>query len=47
MRFVKNEWVPGGRAVFEKFPGYMPRQEPSSWLAGGKRMINCGMSGLK
>jgi peptide/nickel transport system substrate-binding protein len=39
MRFVKNEWVPGGRAVFEKFPGYMPRQEPSSWLAGGKRMM--------
>src|ERR1700674_1491322 len=21
MRFVKNEWVPGARAVFEKFPG--------------------------
>jgi peptide/nickel transport system substrate-binding protein len=39
MRFVKNEWVPGAKAVFEKFPGYMPRQEPNSWLAGGKRML--------
>jgi peptide/nickel transport system substrate-binding protein len=39
MRFVKNEWVPGARAVFEKFPGYVPRQEPASWLAGGKRML--------
>jgi peptide/nickel transport system substrate-binding protein len=39
MRFVKNEWVPGARAVFEKFPDYVPRQEPASWLAGGKRML--------
>jgi peptide/nickel transport system substrate-binding protein len=39
MRFVKNEWVPGGRAVFEKFTDYLPRQEPASWLAGGKRML--------
>jgi peptide/nickel transport system substrate-binding protein len=39
MRFVKNEWVPGAKAVFEKFPGYVPRQEPNSWLAGGKRML--------
>jgi peptide/nickel transport system substrate-binding protein len=39
MRFVKNEWVPGAKAVFEKFPGYVPRQEPGSWLAGGKRMM--------
>src|SRR5262245_5393075 len=22
MRFVKDEWVPGARATFEKFPGY-------------------------
>ena len=27
MRFVKNEWLPGARAVFEKFPNYKPRQE--------------------
>ena len=38
MRFVQNEWVPGARAVFEKFPGYVPRAEASSWLAGGKRV---------
>jgi peptide/nickel transport system substrate-binding protein len=39
MRFVRNEWVPGGKAVFEKFADYVPRQEPHSWLAGGKRML--------
>jgi peptide/nickel transport system substrate-binding protein len=39
MKFVRNEWVPGARAVFEKFDGYVPRQEPASWLAGGKRML--------
>jgi peptide/nickel transport system substrate-binding protein len=39
MRFVRNEWVPGAKAVFEKFPGYVPRQEPASWLAGGKRIL--------
>jgi peptide/nickel transport system substrate-binding protein len=39
MRFVKNEWVPGARVVFDRFAGYVPRQEPNSWLAGGKRML--------
>jgi peptide/nickel transport system substrate-binding protein len=39
MRFVKDEWVPGAKAVFEKFANYVPRQEPVSWLAGGKRML--------
>jgi peptide/nickel transport system substrate-binding protein len=39
MRFVKSEWTPGAKAVFEKFPGYVPREEPASWLAGGKRML--------
>src|SRR5712692_1795525 len=39
MRFVRNEWVPGARAAFEKFADYAPRQEPSSWLAGGKHML--------
>ncbi|HEX9464020.1 MAG TPA: ABC transporter substrate-binding protein [Alphaproteobacteria bacterium] len=38
LRFVRDEWVPGARAVFEKFPGYAPRQEPASWLAGGKHI---------
>ncbi len=37
-RFVRNEWVPGAKAVFERFPDYLPRQEPASWLAGGKRI---------
>jgi peptide/nickel transport system substrate-binding protein len=40
MRFVKDEWVPGARAVFEKVDGYAPRQEPASWLAGGKRIAS-------
>jgi peptide/nickel transport system substrate-binding protein len=39
MRFVKSEWVPGAKAVFEKFSGYEPRQETTSWLSGGKRMM--------
>jgi peptide/nickel transport system substrate-binding protein len=39
MRFVRNEWVPGAKAVFEKFTSYVPRQEPASWLAGGKRIV--------
>jgi peptide/nickel transport system substrate-binding protein len=39
MRFVRNEWVPGARVVFEKFADYVPRPEPASWFAGGKRML--------
>jgi peptide/nickel transport system substrate-binding protein len=38
MRFVAGDWVPGARAAFEKFADYVPRPEPASWLAGGKRM---------
>ncbi|WP_040604653.1 ABC transporter substrate-binding protein [Sagittula stellata] len=38
MRFVADEWQVGAMAVFEKFDGYVPREEPSSWLAGGKVM---------
>jgi peptide/nickel transport system substrate-binding protein len=40
MRFLKSEWVPGAKAVFEKFPAYAPREEPVSWLAGGKRIVS-------
>src|SRR5262249_45683080 len=29
MRFVRDEWVPGARAVFERFADYAPRQEPN------------------
>src|SRR5215204_5199383 len=39
MKFAKSEWVPGAKAVFEKNPDYVPRDEPASWLAGGKRMM--------
>ena len=38
MRFARGEWVPGARAVFERFADYRPRDEAASWLAGGKRM---------
>jgi peptide/nickel transport system substrate-binding protein len=37
-RFRRDEWVPGSSAVFEKFDGYVPRDEPADWLAGGKRV---------
>jgi peptide/nickel transport system substrate-binding protein len=39
MRFVKGDWMPGAKAAFEKFDGYVPRQEPASWLAGGKNIV--------
>jgi peptide/nickel transport system substrate-binding protein len=39
MRFVRSEWNPGAKAVFEKFSDYVPRQEPASWLAGAKRVL--------
>ncbi len=39
MKFAKGEWVPGAKAVFEKFADYVPRSEPASWLAGGKKML--------
>ena len=35
-RFVKSEWVPGVKAVYEKFTDYVPRAEPPSQAAGGK-----------
>lgn len=37
-KFVKNEWVPGSKAVFERFADYVPRSEPASWMAGGKKV---------
>jgi peptide/nickel transport system substrate-binding protein len=39
MKFVRGDWVPGAKAAFEKFADYVPRQEPASWLAGGKVML--------
>jgi peptide/nickel transport system substrate-binding protein len=40
MRFLNEEWMPGARAAFEKFADYVPRSEPASWLAGGKRIVS-------
>jgi peptide/nickel transport system substrate-binding protein len=39
MKFAKADWVPGAKAVFEKFDGYVPRAEPASWMSGGKKML--------
>lgn len=39
MKFLRNEWVPGAKAVFEKFGDYVPRSEQANWLAGGKKML--------
>jgi peptide/nickel transport system substrate-binding protein len=39
MRFRKDLWVPGSKAVFERFEGYVPRAEAPDWMSGGKRMM--------
>jgi peptide/nickel transport system substrate-binding protein len=39
MRFVAAERISGARAVFERFADYLPRPEPASWLAGGRKML--------
>lgn len=35
-RFVKEEWVPGSKAVYVKNEDYQPRAEPANSAAGGK-----------
>ncbi len=35
-KFVKEEWVPGNKAVFVKNADYMPREEAPSFASGGK-----------
>jgi peptide/nickel transport system substrate-binding protein len=35
-KFVKEEWVPGSKAVFVKNTDYVPRNEPASLASGGK-----------
>ena len=35
-RFVAAEFQPGLKVVYEKNPDYVPRNEPPSWMAGGK-----------
>jgi peptide/nickel transport system substrate-binding protein len=36
LKFVKDEFVPGARVVYEKNKDYVPRQEPAEWTSGGK-----------
>lgn len=35
-RFLRDEWVPGSRAVYAKFDGYVPRSEEPEWTSGAK-----------
>ena len=35
-RYQADERVVGSRVVYRKFEGYVPRQEPGNWHAGGK-----------
>src|SRR5215475_10419153 len=35
-KFVKSEFQPGVKAVYEKNTDYVPRKEPPSWTSGGK-----------
>lgn len=38
-RFMRDQWVPGSFAAFERFTGYVPRAEPARGAAGGKRVL--------
>jgi len=35
-RFLPGEFVPGAHVAYERFKGYVPRQEPADWMVGGK-----------
>lgn len=35
-RFLKDEFVAGSSAAWQKFDGYVPRQEQADWSSGGK-----------
>jgi peptide/nickel transport system substrate-binding protein len=37
--FVREEWRPGNRVVYQRNPHYVPRSEPADYLAGGKRAL--------
>ncbi|HEV8438986.1 MAG TPA: ABC transporter substrate-binding protein [Methylomirabilota bacterium] len=37
-RFVKEEWQPGNQIVYARYADYVPRSEPPSGAAGGKRV---------
>ncbi|MBV8911852.1 MAG: ABC transporter substrate-binding protein [Acetobacteraceae bacterium] len=36
-RFLRDEWQPGALAAFARNDSYVPRQEPPSFVAGGKK----------
>lgn len=36
--FAANEWVPGAKTVYLRFKDYVPRTEPASYYAGGKKV---------
>jgi peptide/nickel transport system substrate-binding protein len=36
--FNRSEWTPGALATFKRFDAYVPRQEPPSFVAGGKQV---------
>lgn len=38
-RMLRDQWVAGVRVVYERNPGYVPRSEPASGIAGGKRVL--------
>ena len=35
-RFLKDEWISGSKAAWERFDGYVPRSGPADGLAGGR-----------
>src|SRR5690606_24375066 len=35
---LRDEWVAGDRVTYARNPGYVPRAEPASGIAGGKRV---------
>ncbi len=45
MKFVRGEWVPGAKSVFEKFADYVPRSEKASWLAAASEAVDRQSSG--
>ncbi len=38
-RFVRDQYVPGAKIVYERNPNYVPRDEPADGVAGGKRVF--------
>src|SRR5215510_678451 len=38
-KFVQDEWVPGSKVVYVRNPDYVPRAEPPSYAAGGKKVL--------